>query len=415
MGPASNEFGNLDATLFPTSLMKILRLLLPALVGLMCLTQPGPAWAQASPFQAADEQFKDRDGNLNYVAPLRTLLAGKTQFDPDAYKQALATFYSFVGETSPAAQSPDSGPWAYKLADPTSFITSRANATRVVIINEDHTQPGHRAFSQELLRLLAPLGYRYLAVEALNPADMAINTRKYPISSTGYYTSEPTMGRLLRTASATGFQIFGHEITQAQEQEFADWRKRSQYRDSMQAVNILAVLTKNPQTKILVHVGHDHVLEKTRDDLKRMATYLRELGQLDPLTIDQTTPYRAAGPVPTTPRLLTTNGRIPVTVGFNAQLVDLQVVHPPLANPGSRPAWLTIAAADKLTQAAIPAPYAGTRCLAQLYDLAEYQKYGDRAVPLDQYLIAATQKQIQLYALFPKQRVVVKYRPAEFR
>ena len=56
-----------------------------------------------------------------------------------------------------------------------------------------------------------------------------------------------------------------------------------------------------------------------------------------------------------------------------------------------------------------------TQCLAQLYDQGEYQRHGDQAIPLDQYFSAASQKQVRLYALFPKQRVVVKYRPANLR
>ena len=386
--------------------------------GLLQLAHSNGAAAQTprqNPFRQAEKQLLDGKGNLNYVAPLRTLLAGKAQFDPNAYGQALATYYSFVGQISPAPRSTSSRPGTYQLADPMPLIAARAKISRVVILNEDHTQPGHRAFCQELLPVLAPLGYHHFAVEALDPADKAINTRNYPLSSSGYYTREPTMGRLLRAARATGFEVFGHEITRGQEKEFTDWRQQSNYRDSMQAVNILAVMKKNPAAKIVVYVGHDHVLEREREGLKHMAAYLRKLGHFDPLTIDQTTPYYHAGPAPTTPRLLTTNGQVPTTTGFNAQLVDLQVIHPPHVTPGNRPAWLATAAAGKLIKVPIPSPYAGTQCLAQLYDQGEYQRHGDQAIPLDQYFSAANQKQVRLYALFPKQRVVVKYRPANLR
>jgi hypothetical protein len=397
--------------------MKFLRLW-PALLGLSYAARP--AWVlaqQVSPFRTAQTEFKDNAGNLNYVAPLQalhSLAANKARVDPDAYAQALATYNSFIGNVSSPAPSTASGPGAYQLVSPLPLIVSHAQAATVVIINEHHNQPGHRAFCQALLTELAPLGYRYFAVEALNPADTAINTRLFPIAASGFYTCEPTMGRLLRVAGAAGFQVIGHELTEAQEKEIADWRQRSNYRDSMQAVNILTVIRQHPQARLVALVGHDHVLEKEREGLKRMATYLRELGHLDPLTIDQTTPYWGAGPTPTEPRVLTKDGHTPVTTGFNGQLVDLQVIHP--AKPSllnGRPAWLASEAAGKPITAKIPAPFAGTQCLAQLYDAAEYKQYGDRAIPLDQYLVAARQKQVFLYALFPRQKVLVRYRPAE--
>ncbi len=289
----------------------------------------GSATAQKSAFAAASRSFTGPDGRLDYVAPLRTLLGQAAGYEPGSYAQALVTYFSFVGQTAPVPPSAGQNPAiAYRLAEVPALVRARARATSVVLINEAHDQPAHRAYCRQLLAQLAPLGYSYFAVEALNPADTAIATRKYPVSASGFYTCEPVMGQLLRAAADGGFHVFGHEITELQEREFASFERRTSYRDSMQAVNILAVLRRHPGAKIVALVGYDHVLEKERDGVKRLATYLHELAGIDPFTIDQTQGYRpATGPHATHPQALTTVGGRPATVGSNAGYVDLQIIH----------------------------------------------------------------------------------------
>jgi hypothetical protein len=370
-----------------------------------------PAAAQVSPFQVASRQFMDSTGRLDYVAPLRSLLAGKPQFDPERYAQALATYCSFVGHPTTAAPGPAAaGP--HVLAEAAPLLAERAQATRVVLLNEAHDQPAHRAYCGQLLRQLAPLGYTLFAVEALDPADTGINQRGFPISSSGFYTCEPTMGKLLRTARQGGFQLVSHEISASQEKEFEDWVRRSNYRDSVQAVNILAALRQHPQAKLVALVGHDHILEKERDGLKRLAAYLRELGSIDPLTIDQTQAYQPAAPQPW-PGLLTTDGRTPAVTGDNRGYVDVQIIHPPATAVLGRPGWLFADPAARPVTARVPRPYARQRCLVQLYDRAEYRQYGARAVPLDQCLAGPGQRRVRLAGLAAGRRTVLHYQPAE--
>ena len=251
-----------------------------AAVGLISLLNPDltiaqtAQTAQQSPFRLAQQLQLDREGNLDYVAPLRGLAANQQVFDSDMYNQSLETYNSFVGKLTPVV--PTRSAVSYALAEVAPLLVARARATSVVLINEAHNQPAHRAYCRQLLRQLAPLGYKFFAVEALNPTDTAINERKFPISKSGFYTREPNMGKLLRTACGSGFHVFGHE---APNKNFSDWKKDINYRDSMQAVNILAVLHKNPKAKIVALVGYDHVLEKERDGVKRLAAYLRELGR----------------------------------------------------------------------------------------------------------------------------------------
>jgi hypothetical protein len=220
------------------------------------------------------------------------------------------------------------------------------------------------------------------------------------------------MGNLLRAATEQGYYVFGHEIRVDQEKELADFDKSQKYRDSMQAVNILAVLGQHPGAKLIALVGYDHLIEKERYGTKRFATYLRELGRLDPLTIDQTSDYRLPASA-THPMVLATAAKVPTVSGEYAGQVDLQVLHPPLTRVQGRPRWLAASMGTKALVQPIPARYVGTACLVQLYDQGEYTRQGDKAIPLDQYLTSATQKQVYLFPFAPGRAVLVKYRPAK--
>ena len=386
-----------------------------AVAGLMGMGSPNVATAQTAqqnPFRLAEPLLLDHEGNLDYVAPLRSLMAANQQaFDSDMYSQALETYNSFVGKLSPPVPIRSATPYA--LAEVGPLLAARARATSVVLINEAHNQPAHRAYCQLLLRRLAPLGYTFFAVEALSPSDMAINERKFPLSTSGFYTREPNMAKLLRAACEGGFHVFSHEVSRAQDKEFSDWRRSSSYRDSMQAVNILAMLRKNPKAKIVALVGYDHLLEKERDGVKRLATYLREIGRLDPFTIDQTSAYRPTQSPPATKpmALVAPNGRL-ATIGERQGYVDMQVIHPAVTLVRGRPHWLAASSMVKPGTGQIPPPYLGKRCLAQLYDQAEYAQYGEKAIPLDQYLTSPLQKQVYLFGFLPNRPVLIKYRQA---
>lgn len=373
---------------------------------LLSLSKPVPGRAQQNAFQAANKQFTQADGQLDYLAPLRILQANKAQFEPDTYAQASATYYSFIGKNSVPAPTAPLG--NHRLLPIAPHLLARARTASVVLLNEAHDFPAHRHYCRQLLTQLAPLGYRLFAVEALTPEATGLNERKFPLAASGFYTCEPTMGKLLRAATEAGYYVVGHEVRETQEKEFTDWKQRSNYRDSMQAVNMLAVLRAHPGAKLVALVGYDHVQEKEQEGLKRLATYLRELGHLDPLTIDQTTEYSASNA--TEPQLLATSTGTPTVTGRYSQLVDLQVIHPKLTYVQGRPRWLVT---GQPVTALIPTAYRGHVCLAQLYDQAEFAQYGAKAIPLDQYLTTATQQQVILYPYKANRKTHVVYHLAD--
>ena len=389
-----------------------------ALTNLLGVGSPNLATAQTAqqnPFRLAGNLFLSPEGKMDYVAPLRGLADAKQQsFDSDIYSQVLETYNSFVGKLTPVQASPLAT--TYALAEVGPLLVERARTTSVVLINEAHNQPAHRAYCRQLLRQLAPLGYTLFAVEALSPSETKINERKFPIATSGFYTCEPNMGKLLREACESGFHVWSHEVTAAQNKDFSDWKKDTNYRDSMQAVNMLAVLRKNPKAKLVALVGYDHVLEKERGGVKRLATYLHELGHLDPFTIDQTQAYCSAqGPPAIRPLALVGRDGRPAAIGERQGYVDMEVIHPPATLVQGRPAWLAAGASDKVFTTPIPAPYVGRRCLAQLYDQQEYQQYGDKAIPLDQYFTTTQHQNTRLFGLASGRASIIKYRLADFK
>ncbi|CAM3929447.1 MULTISPECIES: hypothetical protein [Flavobacterium] len=148
---------------------------------------------------------------------------------------------------------------------------------KVLMLNEMHWKPEHRVLAYRLLKPLREKGYKYLAIEALEKGqDSLINSRKFPIKTSGYYTREPFFNNLIKEACSLGFEIIGYD-------DFD-----STNREEVQAENLKYIIDKDSSAKIFVYAGIDHILEKADNvSNKRMAELFKEKTGLDPLTIDQ--------------------------------------------------------------------------------------------------------------------------------
>lgn len=291
-------------------------------------------------------------------------------------------------------------------ADAIEAIVAGAKATRIVILNEDHGVPRDRAFGLEVAKALRPLGYDVLGVETLSnvPDEGKAANRMsllalegYPIRTTGYYTRDPVFADFLRQSLKLGYRPVAYEMT--------DFSKPSSIaiREQAQADYVIArAMRAYPKSKIFLYVGFSHATEapKTAGDGKPnrwLATRLKAMTGIDPLTIDQTAiaeapsyaglePYALVADRVGKRSVVLTDGTKPITVGEYAGLVDLQVVHPPVKHIDGRPDWI---AAMGRTPTAVPAdlfPTSGTR-LVQAFVASE----ADDAVPVDQVLVTAGQ------------------------
>jgi len=221
------------------------------------------------------------------------------------------------------------------------YIIERSKNEQMIIINEAHTYSNHRTFSRSLLQGLYDNGYRYLGLEAL--FDTIINERKYPIIESGYYIKEPEFGNFVYTALNIGFTLFGYD----------DFEHNGYEREIAQARNIVNFIEQNPHGKVLIHCGHDHVIEGTPNNPtweKAMAGRLKEYTQINPFTIDQTQFAEKSEIIYNHPFIAMVNKEFPVVlIDKNGNLfngkkgndqVDVRVIHPETHYVNKRPNWL---------------------------------------------------------------------------
>jgi hypothetical protein len=169
----------------------------------------------------------------------------------------------------------------FKPTDALKAVLQMSDSAQIILINEAHHVPQHRAFIYELLKALRQKGFTHFATETLSEKDAGLNERGYPTKATGFYTVEPVYGDLMRNAHKLGYRIVPYE-----------WvgNYTPDNREHGQAKNLFErILKNNPKAKILVHTGYDHINETgTLVGAKTMAQRLREITGIDPLTIDQT-------------------------------------------------------------------------------------------------------------------------------
>lgn len=280
-------------------------------------------------------------------------------------------------------------------------IVRRAAATRIVILNEQHDDPRDRAFALEVARALRPLGYRYLAAEDFAVGDdpaHAASTRDlirdgFVRRDTGYYLNDPVFAGYVRTALRLGYAPVAYESTEAQNAR----GPVRQAREDGEAANLQAFLARTPGAKLLIHVGHGHVIEtplaggEGRPTLM-MAGRLKQLTGIDPLTIDQQTmsdlqpAMRDAYPV----AAAKVGGRSGILFAGGQPLLlgpantDIQVVHPARAYAHGRPTWLATLGGRPVAVPPAMLPVRGERLIQAFAADAPAD-----AVPLDQVLVTA--------------------------
>ena len=213
-------------------------------------------------------------------------------------------------------------------------LVSLAKQHSLIIINEDHAKPGHRVFIWELATRLRTLGFTHYAAETFTLG--IVDGTGYPKLGDGPFTREPMMSRLIEDIRRQGYKLIPYEARMDQFDPFdSDPRRQMDAREEAQAQNLMdSVLSADPQTKIIVHVGHGHNQELMVQDpnfIPMMAARLKQKSGLDPLTIDLTQ-CEMSGEIPVlTSRAKSEDG--PVLPNFT----DYRVRFPPLEFQRGRP------------------------------------------------------------------------------
>ncbi len=145
-------------------------------------------------------------------------------------------------------------------------IVKAVRGRQIVILNEAHDTPAHRAFGMQVAKALANEGFQYLAIEtlALPKGRAGLVDLNFPRLATGSYSKEPVFGDFIRQAVQFGYKLVAYEIDAEQGKKIdrADSYSGVLVREEAQADNIIdAVLKMDPDAKILIFVGYSHATE----------------------------------------------------------------------------------------------------------------------------------------------------------
>lgn len=153
-----------------------------------------------------------------------------------------------------------------------------AEEHRIVMIMEDHFVSKHREMIGALLPTFRDADFTHYAAEAIAESAESLKTRGYPVAKTGYYTSDPQFGNVIRQAIDLQFEVLGYDFrpfTHEGREEFA-------------ATTLANLLSGDPKAKLVVHAGHAHVFKHKTDLGQRwLASILWEKTGIEPFTIWQ--------------------------------------------------------------------------------------------------------------------------------
>ncbi len=329
-----------------------------------------------NPFQILTKGINDN----NYLASLLELQRREPEylaFAPmrEIYYELLTQAYAYVGDYKGAATAEE------KLYEHTAFRMKARNKNaeeisesplknytatsalktigeagrqhQVIIINEEHRAPVHRALTHRLLSVLYQEGFRYFAAETLTSQDSSLNQRGYPTHNSGFYTHDPVYGDVIRQALKLGFTVvqYEHELPCTSE----DGDVCQEERERGQAQNLYdKILKKDPQAKILVHAGRTHAAKTNyKGHYALMAWHFEKVTGIEPFTIDQVFYTELKNPLDELPlyRFVTGNkllldeptifespeGKFHTRAGY-----DLEVFTTRVHYTNGRPAWLQL-------------------------------------------------------------------------
>lgn len=265
------------------------------------------------------------------------------------------------------------------------------------------------------------MGYSHFAAETLHERE-ELGRRGYPaLGKTGYYTNEPLYGDLVRTAMALGFKIVAYEYSnEAGDGSMVspDYQKK---RDRGQAQNLYArVFQNNPDAKLVVQAGYDHIHERDREFWSPMAAYFREVTGIDPLTVEQTEMSERSSSQwePSMYRWAEAKWRFREPVVLQNRkgetylsdeligLVDLMVLSPRTGYVMARPDWMRLAGSRQ------PIPFRASHVLSSGERLVVVRREmeGTDAVPVDVATLAPATNQALLW--LPQGKFVIDVKDA---
>jgi hypothetical protein len=341
--------------------------------------RPGNLLTRVQFLRAVWDEWAARPPHRQAVSLEMVRLAAELGDYPEALRHA---DFLYGSELIPPPSAPVPPLDGYRPRGAVDFLAAAAGSARVVMVNEAHHDPRHRAFTRALLVALRARGFRYFAAETLSHADTALQSRGYPVPRSGAYLGEPVFGDLVRTALQLGYTVVPYEA-----------RDPRTGREQAQAQNLAGIFARDPHARIVVQAGWDHVNESGQlSGSAPMAAQFRQLTGIDPLTVDQTVMTERASreyehPLYdrvlareriTRPTVFVAPDGSPWTLEPGKR--DVTVFHPRAVYRRGRPTWLEMDGVR--TRVPLPPGICGTatRCLVH----ARIESEAPNAIPMDQ-------------------------------
>jgi hypothetical protein len=321
-----------------------------------------------------------------------------------AFRRAV---YSWVGLYGEALAEADRGTAArvdsgsnpienLKPDDAVESVTRLARGSRLVMINEAHHVPQHRAFAVQMLYALRKAGYTHFAAETLATGDAELSARGFPVTRTGFYSSEPLYGDLIRTALRLGYRVVAYEST---------GHRNAEEREEFQARNLLEQTFRlDPAAKVYVFAGHGHIDEfRPPNAMKTLAQRLSAATGINPLTVDQTRMSERSAPQYEFPAYRHAIDRVQIDKPFvllagtgapwsdRPEWNDVVVFSPRTRYEQGRPQWLALGGKRHALKLASDICGDREQCLVS----ARHAKETVDAIPVDQLAITSASAPVQ--------------------
>lgn len=290
------------------------------------------------------------------------------------------------------------------------YIAGRALDVQVVMINEAHNKPVHRAFAYGLLEDLYSEGFRYLAMEMLN--NYPDHSLRQLDDKTGFYTKEPVAGELVRKALSLGYTLVSYEDT-------IGYKHTPTQRDSAQAAHLYEVIKRDPKAKMLVLAGYGHISEiGLGEEYIPTGLAFKKLSGINPLTINQTLFTEGSSfefgrlyyealmqRIHIDEPVVLLKNKNPLVL-IKQEGYDIYVVHPPSVYKNNRPSWLSLNGERKEVTIS---PQEKTLFMVQAYYEDEYNRQPlGKIIPADQTYVTSDYGYYSLYLKPGKYKLVFR-------
>ena len=261
-------------------------------------------------------------------------------------------------------------------------ILKHSDKHQIVMINEAHDRGQHRVLTYRLLSGLWQQGYRYFAAETLN-SNISSDLKEGIVGhNAGYYTREALYAQLVMSAYKMGFEIIAYD------NEIEAVLNTTEERETNAAFVInQKVFEKDPNAKIVIHVGYSHINEQSW-----LASKLKDLTKLETLTVDQTSRMEKSQvqfehpTYQSVAKINAMNAPVVLTKGQNLWSSepnnwDVSVIWPRTQYIGGRPSWASL---DRKTHRV-----GDDLCLKQYPCMVEVFRFNkENEVPSDRVIIS---------------------------